>query len=82
MVIISWLNGLSALDIPSLKHWCDEINDMLYLAPPVIFKHIYREHNMMADGLSKQALLLDMGSGTFCESLDGLVIDHGHFLLF
>ena len=82
MVIISWLNGLSALDIPSLKHWCDEINNMLYLSPPVIFKHIYREHNMLADGLSKQALLLDMGFGTFFESLDGSVIDHGHFMLF
>ena len=63
-------------------HWCDEINNMLHLVPPVIFKHIYREHNMLADGLSKQALLLDMEFGTFFESLDGSAIDHGHFMLF
>ena len=41
MVIISWLNRLSALDIPSLRHWCDDIRDMLHLDPPVIFKHIF-----------------------------------------
>ena len=82
MVIISWLNRLSILDIPSLMHWCDEINNMLHQVPPVIFKHIYREHNMLADGLSKQALKLDMGFGTFYETLDGMVIKHGHFKLF
>ena len=55
---------------------------MLQLVPPVIFKHIFREHNMLADGLSKQALNMDMGSGYFTESLDGMVIKYGHFKLF
>ena len=41
MVIISLLNRLSTLNIPSLMHWCDEINNMLLQVPPVIFKHIY-----------------------------------------
>ena len=82
MVIISWLNGLSTLDISPLMHWCDEINNMLHLIPPVIFKHIYHEHSMLVDGLSKQALNLDMGYGTFFESLDGMVIEHGQFVLF
>ena len=53
MVIISWLNRLSALDVPSLMHWCIDIRNMLHLAPPVIFKHIFREHNSLVDGLSK-----------------------------
>ena len=53
MVIISWLNRLSALDVPSLMHWCDDIRNMLQLVPPVIFKHIFREHNSLTDGLSK-----------------------------
>ena len=53
MVIISWLNRLSALDIPTLMHWCDDIKNMLQLVPPMIFKHIFREHNMLVDGLSK-----------------------------
>ena len=82
MVIISWLNRLSALDVPSLMHWCDDIRNMLQIVPPVIFKHIFREHNSLADDLSKQALNLDMGYGTFFESLDGMVIEHGQFVLF
>ena len=75
MVIISWLNRLFALDIPSLRHWCDDIKNMLHLVPPVIFKHIFQEHNMLA-------LNLDMGYGSFSESLDGMVIEHGQFALF
>ena len=82
MVIISWLNRSAALDVPALMHCCKDIRNMLQLAPQVIFKHIFREHNSLADGLSKQALKLDMGHGFFSEYLDGLVIDDGHFILF
>ena len=82
MVIISWLNKLSALDVPSLMHWCNDIRNMLQMAPPVIFKHIFREHNSQADGLSKQALKLDIGCGTFSGILDGMVINHGQLVLF
>ena len=82
MVIISWLNRLAALNVPSLIHWCDDIRNMLQHVAQVIFKHIFREHNSLADSLSKQALKLDMRYGTFSESLDGMVIDHGQFLLF
>ena len=82
LVIISWLNRLSTLNVPSLSHWCDDICYMLLSAPHVIFKHIYREHNSQVDGLSKQALKMEMGSGFFSESLDGMVIDHGQFMLF
>ena len=82
MVIISWINRLSALDVPTLMHWCKDINNMLSLAPHVIFKHIYREHKTLANGLSKEAIKLDMGHGSFTESLDGLVINDGHFDLY
>ena len=81
-IIISWLNGFSALDVPALMHWCGDIKKMLLSAPHVIFKHIYREHNSLADGLSKEAIILDMGHGSFTESLDGLVINDGHFELY
>ena len=82
LVIISWLNRLTTLNVPSLSHWCDDIRSMLLSAPHVIFKHIYHEHNTQADGLSKQDLKMDMGFGFFSESLDGKIIDHGHFMLF
>ena len=55
---------------------------MLLAAPQVIFKHIYREHNSLADALSKEAILLDMGHGYYTEFLDGLVINKGHFVLY
>ena len=81
-VIIFWVNNLSALDVPALMHWSGDIKKMLHAAPQVIFKHIYREHNMLADGLSKEAINLDMGHGNFAEFLDGFVIDKGHFVLY
>lgn len=82
MVIIQWVNRLSALHAPTFKHWCDEIFTMIQLAPPVSFSHIFREHNMLADDLSKRALNLDVGTGFFSEILDGMVIRDGLFTLF
>lgn len=82
MVIISWVNRITTLDLPTLKHWCDEILSMLRLAPPVSFNHIFREHNTLADGLSKRALNMDMGIGHFTETMDGMVIGEGQFTLF
>ena len=82
LVIISWLNKKISLDVPSLMHWCNDISNMLQMAPLVIFKHTFREHNTLADGLSKQALNFDMGLGSFSETLDGLVINHGHYDFF
>ena len=55
---------------------------MLQLVPPVTFNHIFREHNMLANGLSKKALELEVGTGHFTETLDGKVIGEGHFSLF
>ena len=71
MVIISWENKLFALDIPALKHWCDDIFHMLHTTPPVTINHTFREHNKLADGLSKRALKLGIGTGHFSEIMDG-----------
>ena len=65
MVIISWLNQNSALDVPSLMHWCCDIRLMLQKAPPMIFKHTFHEHNSLADELLKKSLHLDMGFVSF-----------------
>ena len=82
MAIISWVNRISNLDVPNLIHWREDILSMLRLVPPVSINHTYREHNTLADGLSKKALLLDMGHGYYYESMDGLVLGEGHFTLF
>ena len=76
------VNGLSALEISMLKHWCDDIFKMRHLFPLVTFNHIYWEHNMLADSLSKLALNMEVGSRHFTESLDGKVIEEGQISLF
>ena len=65
LVIISWVNRFSTLDVPSLMHWCKDIRYMLQLSLPVIFKHTYQEHNSLANELSKKSLQLDMGFVSF-----------------
>ena len=82
MVIISWLNRISALDVPYLMHWCCDIRLILQMAPLVIFKHTYREHNTLADALSKLGLKLDMGVVSFSESMDGMIVKQGNLYLF
>ena len=82
LIVISWLNRLLALDVPSLMHWCKDIRYLIHMAPQVIFKHVFREHNSLVDGLSKKALNLDLGHGYFSEFLDGKAINEGHFVLF
>ena len=82
MVIISWINELSALDLPTLIHWCEDIKYMKRLAPQVIFMHIVLEHNMLADSLSKQAVNLNIGFALFTEYLDGKAIENGHYSIF
>ena len=82
LIVISWLNRSSTLDVPSLMHWCKDIRNLIHMAPHVIFKHVFREHNSLADGLSKKALNLDLGHGYFSEFLDGKAINEGHSVLF
>ena len=48
----------------------------------MIFKHTYREHNSLADALSKKGLNLDMGAVAFSEYMDGLIVNQGNLYLF
>ena len=45
LVIISWVNKTTSLNAPNLSHWCDDIQTLLQLVPPLTIKHIYHEHN-------------------------------------
>ena len=82
LVIISWATGKGTLNLPHLSHWCDDIRDMLLIFPEVTMKHIYHEHNQMADSLSKKALSLELGFENLMESLNDMIIDHGNFQLY
>ena len=79
LVIITWASGNCTLNIPHLTHWCDEVKDLLLLFPDMNLKHIYREHNQMADSLSKSALSLDLGFEIFQEHLLDMNSEQGNF---
>ena len=82
LVIISWATGKGTLNLPHLRHWCDDIRELLQNFPDMIMNHIYCEHNQIADSLSKIALSLDSGFGNFQEYMFGKITDHGNFQLY
>ena len=82
LVIISWATGKGSLNLPHLSHWCDDLRDLLHNFPDLNLNHIYREHNQIANSLSKTALSLDSGFGNFQEFWDDKITDHGNFQLF
>ena len=77
-----WATGNDSMSLAHLSHWCDDIRDMFLIFPEVTMKHIYREHNQIADNLSKKALSLESGFGNFMESLNDMIIEHGNFQLY
>ena len=46
------------------------------------FRHVYREHNMSADRLSKEALDMKAGLLSFSELWEGEIIEEGLIQLF
>ena len=82
LIIVNWANRISALNSPFLYHWRKDIRSHILHFPSLTINHIYQEHNQQADSLSKNALDLDPGFGIFSEHLNGMISDHGNFLLF
>ena len=70
-VIINWENSVACLDVVDLEQWCDCITEVKASLLSINFQHIYREHNMSDDILSKEALSLEIGKLTYKEFLDG-----------
>ena len=81
-VIINWAKGKSSLSPLELHYWCRETRKLYTYFLALSFDHIYREHNQLADHLSKVALTLAPGSGTYSEFLDGHLTSHGNIKLF
>ena len=82
LVIISWASGKGTLNLPHLSHWCDDIRELLHNFLDMNMKHIYREHNQIADSLSKSALSHDPSYGNFKEYLSDKITEHGNFHLY
>ena len=59
--IIDWVNDLATLEVLSLDHWCQRIKDIIKGFYSFLCKHIYQEHNRVADRLFKEGMDLDEG---------------------
>jgi len=81
-VIINWEKGTAGLSTPNLSHWCRETRNLYTCFLKLSFSHIYHEHNQLADSLSKSALSLAPGVGSYTEIFEGLLASHDTFKLF
>ena len=81
-VIINWAIGKAALACLALDNCCEAIRQMMPNFLSLDLQHVYREHNQSADGLSKEALVLDSGFCHISEFYDDSVIQSGEFKLF
>ena len=81
-VIINWVRGSADLSPPDLIHWCRETKNLLAAFHDLSFAHIYREHNQLADRLSKIALSHSQGIGSFMEFIENHLVSHDTFQLY
>ena len=81
-LIINWAKGKSSLSPPELHYWCREARNLCTYFLALSFDHIYCEHNQLADRLSKVALTLAPGVGSYSEFFDGHLTSHGNIKLF
>ena len=81
-VIINWAKGNVALNPPDISHWCMDTRSLISYFHHLSFSHTYREHNQLADRLSKSALSLAPRCGKYSEFLDGLLASHDTFQRF
>ena len=81
-VIINSFNQRSTLTLLSLDGRCHCIRELETNFIQLTAIHIYREHNTMADSLSKEALTLAQGQLQFAEFTNVECIDQGTFYLF
>ena len=56
--IIDWINEVVVLIVLELNYWCTRTKLLCFSFESFKCQHIYREHNKIVDGLSKEALKL------------------------
>ena len=55
-VVIDWINEKNRLQVVSLNSWFEKIKELVLTFLKISFLHIYREHDMVVDSLSKKSL--------------------------
>ena len=81
-VIINWFNRRSVLSSLSLDGWCRNIRDLKSFFIQLVVVHVYRECNVMDDGLSKEALSKASGLLQYSEITEGECTEYGTVQLF
>ena len=82
IVIINWFNRISVLSSLSLDGWCQNIRDMESFFIQLDAVHVYREYNVMDDGLSKEALSKASSLLQYSEFIEGECTEYGIVQLF
>ena len=80
--IINWINGRVSLSALNLDAWCQNIRELESSFLHLDFLHVYREFNVKADGLSKEALSLASGLLLYSEFTDGECVGNGTIQLY
>jgi ribonuclease HI len=60
-ITIDWLKGKGRLQVVALECWKDRIKEISKLFQKIIYDHVFKEGNVVADNLSKQALQQEPG---------------------
>ena len=79
--VVNWFNGQATRSTLELDGWCQLIRDLQSFFIHLHTAHVYREYNVKADSLSKEALHLASGSLHFMEFTEGECIGMGTFQL-
>ena len=77
LTIISWFNRRVELSALNLDGWCLYIRELESSFLQLDACHVYREHNVIADGLSKEALSLASGLIHYSELSEGVCLVKG-----
>jgi len=62
LAIIDWINDISLIRNFVLSHWHQRIIQLRDSFNKITIQHQYREHNFIADILSKEGLILEEGT--------------------
>lgn len=64
-IVIDWINERANLNAPMLTGWMERILNLKYSFDLISFSHVYREHNFLAESLSKKGLSATLGRSHF-----------------
>ena len=81
-VVVNWANNKATLSSLDLGYWCESISRLKDSFHRLEFQHIYREHNMREDRLSKEVLSMATGLFSFIETYEDGIIGGGEYQLF